>query len=149
MRCSFAFSAAFWWTFATLATALCAQAAQPKSGYRIICHPSNPMTAADRDFVEDVFLKKVSVWPTGEVARPVDLIPSSQVRRQFSDDVLGRPLDAVRNYWQQRIFSGADIPPPELKSDDDVVRYVLNEPGALGYVSATAALKGAKILTIK
>src|SRR5688572_36200 len=106
----------------TMFVAALSQAAQPKSGYQIICHSSNPMTVVDRQFVEDVFLKRVTVWPTGEVTRPVDLVPSSAVRRQFAEDILRRPLEAVRSYWQQRIFSGADLPPPEFRTDDEIVR---------------------------
>ena len=49
----------------------------------------------------------------------------------------------MRSYWQQRIFSGQGLPPPELADDDAVVSYVLSHPGAIGYVAAGTALNGA------
>ncbi|HET6148806.1 MAG TPA: hypothetical protein VFH68_14815 [Polyangia bacterium] len=132
-----------------LTVAITAQAVAPGPAYRIICHPENPITTADRQFLEDAFLKKVKAWPTGATAHPVDLAPRSPVRRRFSEDVLKRPVEAVRSYWQQRIFAGRDLPPPEVGTDDDVVRYVLRDRGGVGYVSGAAALNGAKVLQVK
>jgi len=62
--------------------------------------------------------------------------------------VLKRSVEAVKGYWQQRIFSGHDVPPPEFDSDDDVVKYVLKHEGAVGYVSGNANLNGSKVLTV-
>jgi hypothetical protein len=140
-------------TFAFVVAGLCAgafaHATEPRTAYRIICHPNNASDAVDRQFLEDVFLKKTTTWPRGGVTRPVDLEPESRVRRQFSLDVLRRPVDAVRSYWQQRIFSGRELPPPELERDEDVVSFVLKDPGAVGYVSADTALRGARVLTVR
>jgi hypothetical protein len=66
------------------------------------------------------------------------------VRARFSQQVLGRSVGAVQAYWQQRIFSGSDIPPPEVDSDQKVVDFVLRNEGAVGYVSGSANLNGAK-----
>jgi hypothetical protein len=55
----------------------------------------------------------------------------------------------VRSYWQQRIFSGRDVPPPELDSDDAVIGFVSKYAGAVGYVSGAAKLVGVRELGIK
>jgi hypothetical protein len=62
--------------------------------------------------------------------------------------VLKRSVLVVKTYWQQRIFSGRGIPPPELDSDALVVEYVLKHRGAVGYVSGVCELGGAKVLTV-
>lgn len=117
--------------------------------FRLIVHPSNALRAAPAEWLSDVFLKKVTRWPEGEVARPVDQKPSSALRRAFSERVLRRSVGAVRSYWQQRIFSGRDVPPPELDSDDAVVAFVAKYPGAIGYVSVAAKLAGVRELSVK
>jgi ABC-type phosphate transport system substrate-binding protein len=117
--------------------------------YEMIVNPSNPTTSVDREFLASAFLKKTTEWPSGEVIRPVDLPQSSPVRRRFSDEVLHRSVSEVKSYWQQRIFSGRDVPPPELDTDDQVVTYVLRHAGAVGYVSAEAALNGTKVLEVR
>jgi hypothetical protein len=117
--------------------------------YQVIVHPSNRNQSIDRHFLDDAFLKKVTVWPTGELVYPVDLVAGSSVRRGFTEDVLHRSVQAVKSYWQQRIFSGRDIPPPELASEDEVIAYVLKHEGAAGYVSPTADLRGTKALSVR
>jgi ABC-type phosphate transport system substrate-binding protein len=117
--------------------------------FRLIVHPSNAASSLERAFVADLFLKKVTRWPGGEVAKPADLRPSSAARKRFSETVLKRSVGAVRSYWQQRIFSGRDVPPPELESDDAIVAYVARQPGAIGYVSGNAKLAGVRELGLR
>jgi ABC-type phosphate transport system substrate-binding protein len=117
--------------------------------YVVIVNPNNPAGSADRQFLEDAFLKKVTRWPNDEVVRPSDLVANSSVRRKFSDEVLHRSVEAVKGYWQQRIFSGRDVPPPEFDTDDEVVKFVLKHDGGVGYVSGTANLDGTKVLSVK
>jgi hypothetical protein len=117
--------------------------------YRLIANPSCPVSSVDRGFVAQAFLKKIRRWPDGEAIQPVDLDSRSAVRRNWSADVLSRSVEAVRTYWQQMIFSGRELPPPEMRSDDEVVGYILKRPGAIGYVSSTADLRGAKVLTLR
>jgi hypothetical protein len=117
--------------------------------YRLIANPSCPLSEVDRGFVAQAFLKKIRRWPDGEMLQPVDLDSRSAVRRTWSSDVLSRSVEAVRTYWQQMIFSGRELPPPEMRSDEEVIGYVLKRPGGIGYVSTTADLRGAKVLTIR
>ena len=129
-------------------TAARAEAPGEHAGYRMIVHPRNPMTGVDRGFLADAFLKKVSRWSNGEAIRPVDRVDSA-VRERFAKTVLRRSLSAVRSYWQQQIFSGRGVPPPELDSDEAVIRFVLKYPGAIGYVSAGADIGAAKPLHVR
>jgi ABC-type phosphate transport system substrate-binding protein len=120
----------------------------PKPPFVVIVNAKNPASALSRTFLRDAFLKKTTRWPNDNVIHPVDLSPKSAVRDKFSNSAIGRSVNAVRAYWQQRIFSGVDVPPPEVESDDRVVSFVLSQEGAIGYVSGTADLRGAKQVRI-
>jgi len=117
-------------------------------GYVLIAHPDTATSTIARDFAAQAFLKRATRWPGGETIRPVDLPAGSRTRREFSRDVLNRSVEAMRSYWQQRIFSGRDLPPPELANDEAVVRYVLGTKGAIGYVSVQAKLERSKVLVL-
>jgi ABC-type phosphate transport system substrate-binding protein len=136
-------------TLMALCGTLIAHATPPTPIYQIVVHPSNPSVVVDRRFLEDAFLKKITIWPSGEVIRPVDLPPDSPIRKRFTEDVLKRSVEDVKSYWQQRIFSGHDVPPPELDTDEDVVTYVVEHGGAVGYVSGSADLRGTKVLAVR
>jgi ABC-type phosphate transport system substrate-binding protein len=124
------------------------QTAPPSPAYRIIVNPKNSAASVGRAFLQDAFLKKSTRWPNDVAIQPVDMRPNSPARVSFSQEVLKRPVPAVRSYWQQRIFSGRDVPPPELDSDEKVVAHVLRYEGAVGYVSGTANVGAAKPVTM-
>jgi len=125
-----------------------ARAEAEAPSYVVIVHPNNPHATASREFLAAAFLKKSTRWQNGEPIRPVDLRADSWVRRKFSEAVLRRSVPAVRNYWQQRIFSGRDVPPPEFDSDEAILQYVATHVGAVGYVSTRAQLKRARVLIV-
>jgi len=123
--------------------------AESALAFRVIVHPENPSSSLSREFVADAYLKRVTRWPDGQPLHPVDQHSGAALRQRFSDVVLKRSLTAVKRYWQQRIFSGRELPPPELDSDDAVVSYVLKHRGAIGYVSEPTKLQGAKTVTVR
>jgi ABC-type phosphate transport system substrate-binding protein len=115
----------------------------------VIVNPDNPSVRLSRDFLIEAFLKRTTRWGDGETLRPVDQRLDAPARRTFSQSVLKRSAEAVKNYWQQRIFSGRDLPPPELDSDDAVVTYVLKHRGAVGYVSGSAKVDKARAVAVQ
>ena len=97
----------------------------------------------------DAFLKKRTRWDDDHEIQPVDQGQSSGVRDKFSHDILGRDIASVRRYWAQLVFSGRGVPPPELSSDADVVKYVAAHGDAIGYVSGAIDLAGVKAVEIE
>jgi ABC-type phosphate transport system substrate-binding protein len=130
-----------------VAIAAAAAGAEPSS-YVVIAHPRIPVVRISHNFLEDVFLRRATRWPDDTPIHPVDLGPDSRARVRFSEDILSKSVASVRSYWQQRIFSGQGLPPPELADDEAVVSYVLSHPGAIGYVAAGTALNGARVLEV-
>jgi ABC-type phosphate transport system substrate-binding protein len=118
--------------------------------FHVVVHASNPVSALTRADLARIFLKKTSVWSDGKTVLPVDLGPESATRRGFSRRVLERDVASVKTYWQQMIFSGRAVPPPEKISEVDVLGFVRANSGAIGYVSVDTPLgEGLKLLTVK
>ena len=115
--------------------------------YIIIVNKSNAVESLSKKEVSDLFLKK-SKWSDGSVAIPVDLASHSSVRAQFTQEIHGKSVSAIRSYWQQAAFSGTASAPPEKSSDSDVIDFVKNNPGAIGYVSSSANISSVKKLDV-
>ena len=126
-----------------------APAAAMAAEFVLVANPSVSTTALSRSEASRIFLRLQSDWPDGGHARPVDQSKSSPLRDAFSREVLGKSLASVEQYWTQAIFSGRAVPPVEKRSDSDVLAYVRENPGAVGYVSASAPLDGVKRITLK
>ncbi len=71
------------------------------------------------------------------------------MRQAFSPDVHQKDPDQVSAYWQVLVYSGRDVPPRILKSDEEVLAFVRTNPGGIGYVSAEATLTGVKALQVR
>ena len=113
-------------------------------GYVVVVNASAGVGSMSKEDLSKVFLKKSTALA------PVDQDKASAVRAAFSKAVLGRPTAAVGAYWQQQIFAGKDVPPPEKGSDADVLAFVKGNPKAIGYVAGGAALPdGVKAVTVQ
>jgi ABC-type phosphate transport system substrate-binding protein len=121
----------------------------PRPGFRVIVHPEMSVQSLERRTLSEMFLKKITRWPGGDAIQPVDLAPGSRTRHAFSEDVVGRTVASVKSYWQQIIFTGRGLPPPELADDAAVIDYVLRHTGSIGYVSGTASVGAARVVTIR
>lgn len=117
-------------------------------GYRLIVNSKNPVTSLPREKVAAYYLKKSTTWEHGGAVQPVDLPDENSTRKTFSEEVLKKSLTAVKAYWQQRIFSGRDVPPAEKPSDAEVVAYVKANERALGYVSDKADVAEVKVVAV-
>lgn len=118
------------------------------TGFKVIVNPDTDVTSLTKKQVSRLFLKKVKTWDNDLNVVPVDLPSSADAREIFSKQVHGKSVNAVQAYWQQRVFSGRDVPPPEKESDASVVEFVRNNPGAIGYVSADADVRGVKVIAV-
>ena len=116
-------------------------------GYKIVVNPSNPATSMSKDEVARIFLKKATKFPDGRSASPVDLAVNSSIRENFSKSVLGKPASAVDAYWQQQIFSGRDIPPPQ-KSENAAISFVRSNENGIAYISSGADTAGLKVINV-
>jgi ABC-type phosphate transport system substrate-binding protein len=112
-------------------------------------HVSNPVSSLTRDQVSKIFLRKVMQWDNHTPVLPVDQAPDSPVRRTFTKQIHRRSIAAIQTWWQQQTFAGVAVAPPERASDDEVLAYIRQYPGAIGYVRAGVATgKDIKIIDI-
>jgi len=118
-------------------------------GFKIVVNEANPSGSISKQQLSDIFMKKKGTWSNGQQVLPVDLPTSSKTRNGFSKVIFGRDPSAIKSHWQRQIFSGRGVPPPEKASEDEVLAFVRENSGAIGYVSSNADVgSGVKVLEI-
>ena len=113
-------------------------------------NPDNPVSSLDRRFLGGRLPQEGH--PLAELTRRFDRSISGPARRSGARSPTtfsSRSVSAIKSYWQQMVFSGRGVPPPELDSDGEVVKFVLKNRGAIGYVSGGANVAGAKIVFVR
>ncbi len=108
--------------------------------YRVVVNSANPVSELSREEVSRLFLRKVVTWRGGEAVTAVDQEEESAVRRSFTRDVHRKDVGWVKAYWEQLGFTGQGSAPAEATNDAAVIAAIARARGAIGYVSATAAL---------
>jgi ABC-type phosphate transport system substrate-binding protein len=84
----------------------------------------------------DIFLGRVSRFPSGLLAVPIDLRDGSPERDRFYAKITGKTPAQVKAYWSKIIFTGRGQPPKAVASDLDVKKFVAANVGAIGYIDA-------------
>lgn len=123
--------------------------AQQAPDFRVVVHPDSPVDAISVDELSKMLLKRSTRWNDDTPVRAVDQPGNAPVREAFSQAVHGRSAKAIVAHWQQQIFSGRAVPPPELASDELVIGYVSTHPGAVGYVSPGTDVREVKVLEVR
>lgn len=80
-----------------------------------------------------IYRRKKNYWQDGTKIQAVNLPVESQARRIFSEAILGYAPEELEQYWNDRYFHGV-LPPYVLTSEEAVIRFVAETPGAIGYV---------------
>ena len=134
---------------ACLSLAMIGARRQPDAKVVIVVNSANPVSVMRREQVARMFVREVVAWDNGVEILPVDQLERSPSRVTFALEVQRQTVSSLKTYWQQRIFSGNESPPPERVSDSDVLTYVRSNAGAIGYVvEGTDLGTGVKALVI-
>lgn len=113
--------------------------------YVVIVNPGVNAELSRQD-VERLFLAKTKTFPDGSVAVPVNQQEASPVRVTFDSHVNGKSEAQMKSYWAKLIFTGKAIPVKQLGSDREVLEFVANHPGAIGYIDAANVDDSVKVL---
>lgn len=109
-------------------------------GIVVIVNKDNPVTELTSGSAKLYYLRKIKRrWPAIEkTIKPVDRKGSPALKNAFFTQVLEMSVEAGNNYFTQRQFSNSEMPPVQLDSDEEVVSYVAENIGAIGYISKSA-----------
>ena len=82
----------------------------------------------------------------GTAVTVVNALPRSSLRLRFLAAVLQQDEDNYGAYWTVRRHVGKGVPPRELGNSAEVIQFVQNTPGAVGYIDATDLRPGINVL---
>jgi hypothetical protein len=85
-----------------------------------------------------IFKRKKLFWNDGTRVQPANLPASNPHRRAFSLAVLGATPEEFEKYWNDMYFHGFS-PPYVVSSEEAMLRFVTENPGAVGYVPFCSA----------
>lgn len=85
----------------------------------------------------------------GVAVKPVDAVQGSVLRKRFLETYLQQDEAKYVGYWIVRRYIGKGAPPREVGSVAELLDYVQNTPGAVGYVDEAELRPGINVLLKK
>jgi ABC-type phosphate transport system substrate-binding protein len=141
---------------ATMALSTPAASAQrsPNDRLVVIANIANTVTQITVADLADIFLGKRRVWAAGGAILPCDLVepllpPEQTARGRFSQLYLSKDAASLKNYWIKMIFSGRGNPPIAMRSAKEVIQFVAENPGSIGYLYESQLTEEVKVVHLK
>ena len=94
--------------------------------------------AIDKALVAKIYSGGVKAWSSGDKILAADMPESSPVRASFSNDIVGKSVTSLKFAWAQLMFAGTAVPPKEVKTDEDMKKFVSDNKDAIGYIDASS-----------
>lgn len=117
-------------------------------GYRLVGHPDLATHEITRSELKSIYLGKKSKWEDGSPVKAVTL-RKGEAHKAFLRENVNKTPAQFRIFWKRAIFTGKLVPFQRAKSDEEVLRFVRETAGSIGYVSETVAIEGLREVQIR
>lgn len=115
--------------------------------YVVIVNKDSPLTTASSADLKRVFTGKMENIGSEKVA-PVNLSLDNPAAASFLSEIVGMGSADYKSYWLAQQIRGGSSAPTVKKSDTEMISYVKENTGAIGYVPKGSATDGVKVLTV-
>ena len=111
----------------------------------VIVNPSNA-DSISADDIKRIFLGKMKNFPSGAQVIAINQSASSDVRKSFDSEALGKSASQIKAYWSKLVFSGKGNPPKEVTNDQEVIALVKDNPSVIGYIDSSSVSGDVKVI---
>jgi ABC-type phosphate transport system substrate-binding protein len=107
---------------------------------------TSTVTTLTKAQMTDIFLGKVSRFPDGSPAIPIDQVEGSPARDEFYVTYARKSPAEIKSHWSKIIFTGRGQPPKTASNDIDVRKLIAANPQAISYIERSALDSSVKVL---
>jgi ABC-type phosphate transport system substrate-binding protein len=104
------------------------------------------ITKLSKAQISDIFLGRVSRFPDGVRAVPIDQADGSAAREELYAKVVAKSPAQMKAYWSKIIFTGRGQPPKEVSSSAVLRQRTAADATAIGYIDSSLVDDGVKVV---
>jgi len=112
--------------------------------YVVVMKKNSPLTTLSQAKVKMIFLKRQKM-SQDLLLVPINLPPSSSIRKSFEKQVLGMSRNRLKSFWTKEHYLG-HRPPLTMKSFQSSLSFVEKIDGAIAYIPSQEVNSKLKIL---
>ncbi len=125
---------------------LCINPTIGKADIIIIANTSVSENELSKDDIRQIFLGKIVKWQNNTNIHFVLL--SGDIHKAFLKTYIRRSSIQYRNYWRKMLFTGKGIIPKSFNTEKDLIQYVTETQGAIGYIKDDTKAENVNIILV-
>jgi ABC-type phosphate transport system substrate-binding protein len=114
----------------------------------IIAHQNVPETTVSKHDLQEIFLGKRVQWKDNTAIHPVT-VKDQELHSAFLKQYIKKSFAKWNAYWKHMVFTGNGTPPKQFDTQQELVDYVVNTTGAIGYVDAETPVENVTIIKVQ
>ena len=113
----------------------------------IIGHKS-AVDSLSKEDIKQIYLGQKTRWKD-ETKISFVVLKDKKPYKKFLKKYVRKTLSQYRSYWKMKVFNGTGRMPTSFKHEADLIEYVANTEGAIGFVLSTGIDESrVKIITV-
>ncbi len=126
-----------------LSTGNCAQAGE----ILIIVHIDVGVEELAQKTISEIYLGTRTKWDD-ELTIRVAMLKKGETHEQFTKKIVKTTPSKLKSFWKKVVFTGIGTPPKIFKKEDDLVEFVAETEGAIGYITKETSHEEVKTVSI-
>jgi ABC-type phosphate transport system substrate-binding protein len=112
----------------------------------VVVGMKNNLTALTKIQVKDVFLGRITSFPNGNAAIPIDQPENLSLREEFYLKVTSQTAAQVKAHWAKLYFTGRGVPPKEGTNSNEIKKLLNAIPASIAYIEKAALDDTVKVI---
>jgi ABC-type phosphate transport system substrate-binding protein len=114
----------------------------------IITNENVTVSTLAQEDLKQIFLGKKTSWDNGD--KIIFVVQDRlSVKEPFLKTYVKKSASQYDNYWKKQVFTGKGKAPQSFSSEQELVQFVSQTPGAISYVTPGADTGNTKTLSIQ
>jgi ABC-type phosphate transport system substrate-binding protein len=114
----------------------------------IIAHKGVPETTISENELQDIFLGKRVQWQDNSAIHPATL-KVKDLHSAFLKQYIKKSVSKWNAHWKRMVFTGNGTPPKQFKTEQELLEYVTETEGAIGYIDAETLVDNNKLIMLE
>ena len=114
----------------------------------IIAHQNTPETTVSAKDLQEIFLGKRVQWKDNTAIHPAT-VKEPELHEAFLKQYVKKTPSQWIAHWKRMVFTGNGTPPQQFTTQQELLKYVADTAGAIGYVDAEFPAENVTIMKVQ
>lgn len=105
------------------------------NGLIVIVNPDSPDQVSQAEFMK-IIRGQQQRWKDGKTVHIALMKTKNPTGQKTAEEIYGMSGDELNKYWLSLVFAGQALAPEFYNTEQELIDYVANTPGAIGIVSS-------------